>query len=168
MSSFLLALTLAFSAAAQASSPRTEACSLPATLLEVLQSRLGASRVLTLSDLFEDERALFRADHPGACPGIKAGRFFGAAERPAIAVILLGVGPGKDVRLIVARPAMATWILSEVSELREGSTAVVGSESGMKQGDKTAPDVLVLSAYEAWKRSYRWNGRAFEPIPPRG
>ena len=166
---FLATVALALaSSVAQDVSSRSEPCALPASLRAALQSRFGSSRVLGAADLYEDERALFRADHPGACPGIKAGRFFGAAERPAVAVILLGVGPSKGGRLIVARPAMTTWILTEVDELREGSTAVVGSESGIKQGDKTAPDVLVLRAYEAWKRSYLWNGRAFEPTPPRG
>ncbi len=157
-----LALALALSTAQDVPS-RSEPCALPAALREALQSRFGSSRVLSAADLYEDERALFRADHPGACPGVRAGKFFGASERPALAVILLGVGPKKDVRLIVARPAMATWILFEVDELREGSTAVVGTESG-----RTTPDTLTLSAYEAWKRAYRWNGRAFEPSPPRG
>ncbi len=165
-----VALALAVSAA-QDVAARSEPCALPAALRETLQSRFGSSRVLTAADLYEDERALFRADHPGACPGVRAGKFFGAAERPALAVILMGVGPRKDARLIVARPAMATWILFEVDELREGSTAVVGSESGLKvkgsPGDRTAPEVLTLSAYEAWKRVYRWTGRAFEPSQPR-
>lgn len=157
-----LAFTLAFSAA-QDVAARTEPCALPGALREALQSRFGSSRILTAADLYEDERALFRADHPGACPGVRAGKFFGAKERPALAVLVMGVGPKKDVRLIVARPAMATWILFEVDELREGSTAVVGTESG-----RTTPDTLTLSAYEAWKRAYRWNGRVFEPSPPRG
>ena len=140
----------------------SEPCALPGALREALQSRLGSSRVLTHADLFEDERALFRADHPGACPGVRAGKFFGAKERTALAVIVMGVGPKKNVRLVVARPALAAWILFEVDELHEGSTAVVGTESG-----PTPPDVLTLSAYEAWKRGYRWNGRAFEAIAPR-
>ena len=157
-----VALALALSAAQDVPS-RSEPCALPAALRETLQSRFGSSRVLTAADLFEDERALFRADHPGGCPGVRAGKFFGPTERPALAVIVMGVGPKRDIRLIVARPAMATWILFEVDDLREGSTAVVGSESG-----RTPPDVLTLSAYEAWKRVYRWNGRAFEPSPPLG
>ncbi len=162
MSLATLVLALAFSAS-QGVPLRNEPCALPAALREALQSRFGSSRVLTAADLYEDERALFRADHPGACPGVRAGKFFGAKERPALAVIVMGVGPRKDLRLIVARPAMANWILLEVDELREGSTAVVGTESG-----RTTPDTLTLSAYEAWKRGYRWNGRAFETTQPRG
>lgn len=156
LSTFALALALS---AAQEVASRSEPCVLPAALREALQGRLGSSRVLTHADLYEDERALFRADHPGACPGVRAGKFFGAKERPALAVIVMGVGPKKDLRLIVARPAMAAWVLFEVETMEQGSTAVVGSESG-----RTPPDTLTLSAYEAWKRVYRWNGRAFERL----
>jgi len=164
-------LALALTGQAAETEVRTAPCALPTALGEALQSRFGSSRVLTAADLYEDERALFRADHPGACPGVRAGKFFGATERPALAVIVMGVGPGKHLRLVVARPAMATWVLFEVDELPEGSTAVVGSERGLRakdeSADRTAPEVLTLYAYEAWKRVYRWNGRVFEPAAPR-
>lgn len=162
---FFLALALAGQAGE--AEVRTAPCALPPALTEALQSRFGSSRVLTVADLYEDERALFRAEHPGGCPGVRAGKFFGAKERPALAVIVMGGGSRKDLRLIVARPAMATWILFEVEELREGSTAVVGSERGPgakdASADRTPSEVLTLTAYEAWKRVYRWNGRTFEP-----
>ena len=165
-----LALALAFSAA-QDVSPRSEACALPATLRAALQSRFGSSRVLSAADLYEDERAFFRADHPGACPGLRAGKYFGAAERPALAVIVMGVGPKKDARLIVARPAMAGWVLVDVETMDQGSTAVVSKEGPGKFTDpykektlKSVNDVVVLTGYESWRRVYVWNGRAFDVL----
>lgn len=164
MSLVLLALVLGLSAAPPGTASRGEACGLPAALREALQSRFGSSRVLTAADLYEDERALFRADHKGACPGVRAGKFFGTKERPALALVLLDVGPAKAVRLVVARPAMATWTLLEVDELRQGATPVVWSKSGAA---RAGADLLILSAYDAWKRGYSWNGRAFDRTDPR-
>ncbi len=165
-----VALALALSAAQDVPS-RSEPCALPAALRETLQSRFGSSRVLTASDLYEDERALFRADHPGACPGVRVGKFFGARERPALAVIVMGVGPKKEVRLIVARPAMAAWVLVEVETMEQGSTAVVWKEGPGTFTDpynektvKSASDVVVLTGYESWQRIYIWNGRAFDVL----
>lgn len=169
MSFTLLALTFALSAVAQEPAPRNDACALPAALRGALQSRFGSSRVLTAADLYEDERTLFRADHPGACPGLRTGRYFSRQERPSTAIILMGVGPKKEVRLIVARPAMAGWTFHEVEVMDEGSTAVVWREGPGTYKDpyadktkKTANDVVVLTGYESWQRVYIWNGRAFE------
>lgn len=171
MSPSLLILSLGLLAAAQETAPPGGPCALPATLREALSSRLGSSRILTAADLYEDERALFRADHPGACPGVRAGKFFGATERPALAIIVMGAGHGKDVRLIVARPAMAAWVLVEVETLEQGSTAVVGRQGPGTYTDprkgkalKSANDVVVLTAYESWQRAYIWNGRAFDVL----
>jgi hypothetical protein len=168
MSLTLLALAIGLAVAPQETAPRGEPCALPAALRQALQGRFGSSRVLTAADLYEDERALFRADHPGACPGLATGRFFGPRERPAIALVLLDVGPDKAVRLIVARPAMATWTLLEVDELRQGATPVVWSEtSARSRAAKPGSDLVILSAYDAWKRGYSWNGRSFERTEPR-
>jgi hypothetical protein len=169
MSPFLLALALGLSATTQETAPRGEPCALPNALRQALQSRFGSSRVLTAADLYEDERALFRADHPRACPGLATGRFFGARERAAMALVLLDVGPAKAVRLIVARPAMATWTLLEVEELQKGATPVVWSETPPKSRDARAfTDLVILSAYDAWRRGYLWNGRSFERVESGG
>src|SRR5688572_33313166 len=106
--------------------PKGDACAIPAALRDALQARFGTSRVLKATDLFEDERALFQKEHKGACPGISHGRFFGAKERPAMALVLLGVEPKKNLRLVVARPAMATWTFFEADELDQGSTPIAG------------------------------------------
>ncbi len=165
---FLLALALAGQAAE--TEVRTAPCALAAGLREGLQQRFGSSRVLSFADLYDDERALFRAEHPGACPGLVSGRFFGLKERPAIALVLLDVGPKKEVRLVVARPALSTWTFHEIESLAQGSTPVVlkavpgrPAELDEARAALGGQDVVVLSGYESWFRGYRWNGRAFEP-----
>lgn len=146
-------------------------CALPQSLSAALNERFGTSRILTHPDLYEDERGLFSAEHRGACPGMTSGRFFGSQERPAIALVLLPHESGKPGRLVVARPAMSTWILIEIGPIDPGSTAVVWSEGpGVYTGPEdpktreSKNDVLILSGYESWKRAYIWSGRTFEAL----
>lgn len=170
------AVLFALALAGQAVGPdaRSSACAPTASLRDGLQARFGSSRVLSFADLYEDERALFRTDHPGACPGLVSGRFFGPRERPAFALVLLDVGPKKEVRLVVARPAMSTWTFHEVEALAQGSTPVIlkslpgkGPESVETNAARAGQDVVVISGYEAWSRGYVWNGRAFQLLPTR-
>ncbi len=170
----LLALVifgLAFSSEA-AEPPATDGpCALAPTLRAALQQRFGSSRVLKATDLFEDERGLFKVEHPGACPGLTTGRFFGSKERPAIALVLLDIEPRKNIRLVVARPAMSTWTLVELDEMDAGTTAVVSKDKAGTNGDphsttsrESTNEVIVLTSYETWRRVYAWNGRAFEAL----
>ena len=161
-----LVLSLALSAPSEA---KSDSCTLAAGLREALQQRFGTSRVLKTGDLYEDERGLFRAEHPGGCPGLATGRFFGPKERPALALVLLEVEPKKSIRLVVARPALSAWIFHEVAELDQGSTPVVSRRGPGKSADARgakAPgggkDLVVLTGYESWERIYSWNGRAFD------
>ena len=167
----LVALALALSIQTTEAPAGSEACALPSGLREAVQQRFGSSRVLAGSDLYEDERALFRKEHPGACPGIARGQFFGPGQRPAIALVLLDVEPKKNLRLVVARPALAAWTFVEVDEMDQGTTAVVGRKGPGTYTDRREPstrsatnDVVTLTGYESWQRVYIWNGRKFERL----
>ncbi len=170
----LPSLILALALSAQAAEPpaKGDSCALAPGLREALQQRFGSSRILKASDLYEDERQLFNAEHRGACPGLTNGRFFGPKERPAIALVLLDVEPKKNVRLVVARPAMASWTFFEVEELEPGSTAAVSTKGpGTYPNPRAATprrstnDVVVLTGYESWQRVFIWSGRTFEVVP---
>ena len=167
----LVALALALSLQATDAPSKGDPCALPKALAEALQQRFGSSRVLKSADLFEDERGLFQKEHPGACPGIARGQFFGPGQRPAIAVILLDVEPKKNFRLVVARPAMSSWTFVEIDEMDQGSTAVAGRKGPGTYTDlpsttarTTNNDVVTLTGYESWQRVYIWNGRTFERL----
>ncbi len=165
-------LLLALALSLQATVPPSAGgpCALATGLREALQTRFGTSRVLNASDLFEDERALFKADHPGACPGVASGRFFGDKERPALALVLLNGGPKANVRLVVARPALSAWTFHELDEIATGSTAVALRGGPGKFVDSRDPartrrtdaDVVRLLSLETWERVYLWTGRTFE------
>ncbi len=168
----LLAFALALSMQAADPAPSAaDGCTLPAPLREALQQRFGSSRVLKAADLFEDERALFRKEHPGGCPGIVRGQFFGPGQRAAIAIVLLEVEPRKNMRLVLARPALSTWTFVEVDEMDTGTTAVVGRKGPGAFRDlpsgaarSTTNDVVTLTGYESWQRAYIWNGRTFDRL----
>jgi hypothetical protein len=159
-SRLLAAVLVSLSVPAAAAEPASGPCALSAGLREAVQQRFGAARVFQASDLFDDERKLFNAEHPGACPGLVQGQFFGAKERPATAILLVDVQPKGNLRLVVARPALKTWTFHEVDELEKGSTPVVSRTRGQ------AKDIVVLTGYESWQRTFVWNGRAFEKVPP--
>ncbi len=150
---------------------KADSCALPSGLRAAAQERFGSSRVLNLSDIYEDERAIFKEDHQGACPGMTTGRFFGAGERPATALVLLGVGPQKDIRLVVARPALSSWTFVELDRMDQGGTAVVSTGRPVDlmalpdgKARTSDNDVLLLTAIETWQRAYVWNGRTFEKV----
>lgn len=170
LSAVALALALSLQAG-EAAPAAADACALPSGLRDALQERFGSARVLKPADLYEDERALFRKEHPGGCPGIARGQFFGSGQRPAIALILLEVEPRKNIRLVVARPALSTWTFVEVDEMDPGSTAVAGRKGPGAYTDlptakarTTNNDVVTLTGYESWQRVYIWNGRAFDRL----
>ena len=132
-----------------------------------LEKRFGSSRVLTKADLYEDEREMYAKDHGSACPGTARGKFFGATERPAIALLLMGVGANAQVKLVVARPATTSWVFFEVEDLEKGSTAVLWKEGpGVYDGHNrklsTKNDVIALTGYESWQRLFIWTGTKFE------
>jgi len=167
----LLALALALSLQDADPAPKGDACFLPKALSDELQQRFGSSRVLKPADLFEDERGLFQTEHPGGCPGIARGQFFGSGQRPAIAIILLEVEPKKNLRLVVARPALSAWTFVEVDEMDQGSTAVAGRKGPGAYTDlptakarTTNNDVVTLTGYGSWQRVYIWNGRTFDRL----
>ena len=167
----LVAFSLALVLQSAEAPPAADGCALPKGLGEALQQRFGSSRVLKTADLFEDERALFRKQHPGGCPGVARGQFFGAGQRPAIAVVLMDVGPRKSLRLVVARPALNSWTFVEIDEMDAGATAVVGLKGPGNYTDRptstarnSAHDVVTLTGYESWERVYVWNGRKFERL----
>ena len=168
----LFALALGLSIQAAEPPAKGDACALPSGLREAVQQRFGSARVLRSADLFEDERGLFQKEHPGACPGLAHGQFFGPGQRPAIALILLDVEPKKNVRLVVARPALAIWTLVEVDEFDAGTTAVVGkskpgpkASAGTTAAKPASTDSVSLTSYETWRRLYVWNGRRFDRVP---
>lgn len=169
MAAVLAAFVLALSFQAAEPPAKADACALPVKLRESLQKRFGTSRVLKTGDLYEDERGLFRAEHPAGCPGLATGRFFGPKERPAMALVLLDVEPKKSVRLVIARPALHAWIFHEADDLDQGSTPVVSRRAPGKSAEAHSPaahpavkDLVVLTGYESWERVYAWNGRVFE------
>ena len=166
-----VALALALSIQAAEAPPKGDACSLPKGMREALEQRFGSSRVLKSADLYEDERGLFHKEHPGACPGIAHGQFFGSGQRPAIVLVLLDVKPKKNLRLVVARPALSAWTFVEVDEMDPGSTAVAGRKGPGAYKDlpsatvrTTNNDVITLTGYESWQRVYIWSGRTFERL----
>src|SRR5437867_8807981 len=84
--------------AGQAQNP----CALPSDLHDEITKKYPDTHLVTLADLDEYNRKLFRKDHGSRCPGLVKVNFYGDGK-PTWAVILIPAeGPNRKAELLVA------------------------------------------------------------------
>ncbi len=66
-------------------------CDLPQDLHREIVTKYPGKRVVTLSDLQEDDRGFFQADHGNSCPGLVSVDFYGDGK-PTLALVLTASG----------------------------------------------------------------------------
>lgn len=160
-------LIFVFPASAQS---QTNACLLPKTLQARVATKYPGARVVTESDLNDDDRRFFQKDHPGACPGLVRVDFYGD-RNPAFALELITKSEaGPKTKVVVAQHTGGDWNFALLDELSGGPSPVIWSdEPGDYEGvwgDKlhAAHSVIVWEGYESWAVLYAWNGRKVEHI----
>src|SRR5713226_5510699 len=88
------------------------ACDLPQDLERIVAGKYPGTRIVSLPDLNEDDRALFQKEHADNCPGLVKVDFYGDGK-PTLALVLIGNGEGKDSSvLVVAHWTGAGWKIS--------------------------------------------------------
>ena len=160
---------LIFAPIAIAASPK-DACHLPQGLRHRLASRYPGARLVHLSDLSEDDRGFFEAQHEDACPGKASVDFYGDGK-PTLALVLIAeVGGKQESILIVAHQVGARWSTT-LLDSGDSSMPVVWSQSPGEYedvyGDKKIRahnPVIVLCQYEAWSILYAWTNNRVEKI----
>src|SRR5207244_9704042 len=70
-------LALVQGAAAQSSN---DACDLPKDLQSIVEGKYPGTKIVTISDLNEDDKQLFEKEHAGACPGLENVDFYGGGK----------------------------------------------------------------------------------------
>lgn len=149
-------------------------CALPQDLEPVISHKYADARVVTSSDLEEDDRRFFEADHYDACPGLIKVDFYGDAQ-PTLAVVLLlrrAADKKEQTELIVAHQVGKAWNLAELgSGGADSLVPVVWSQPpGIYQDVYSAKTirairpVIVFCKYEAWAILYAWNGKRVSKI----
>ncbi len=146
--------------AAQVNDP----CGLPADLQRELLNKYPRARVVAMSDVQDDDRGFFEADHRGSCPGLTKVDFYGDGQ-PTLALLLIPA-TGNHTDLVVAHQRGPRWRITFLGTGGPSPYApVVWSQppdkyrdvNGKKKIQATKP-VIVLCKYESWTILYAWTG----------
>ncbi len=145
----------------------------PCLLSPVLRNEIGRrypdTHIVTLTDLDEYRRRLFRKDHGSACPGLVKVDFYGDRQ-PAFAIVLIsGENPSRKAQLVVAHQLKETWEI-RLLETTDGTPVVwrdgPGKYEGMSEPNtiRAKNPVIVFCGLESWALVYAWNGRDVEKL----
>jgi hypothetical protein len=148
-----------------AAAPPNEACDPPQSLQREIASKYPGAKLVSLSDLGDDDRGFFQKDHGDSCPGLVKVDFYGDGN-PTLALVLITKDGAEDnTRLIVAHQVGQTWKM-KLLDTGGASVPVVWSQGpdeyrdvyGEKTIRATRP-VIVFCKYEAWAIVYAWTGK---------
>src|SRR5437879_3401354 len=70
-----------------AAGPSSDACDLPNDLQSIVEGKYPGTKIVSLSDLSEDDRQLFQKEHADSCPGLVKVDFYGDGK-PTFALAL--------------------------------------------------------------------------------
>jgi hypothetical protein len=156
--SALWLLALVQGAAAQ--SPN-DACDLPKDLQSVVEGKYPGTKIVTLSDLNEDDKQLFQKEHAGSCPGLVKVDFYGDGK-PTFALALTTKSETYlKTKLVLAHQVGTSWKIITLDKA-DGPVPVIWSDKpGEYKGvyqhkiHATRP-VIVFCGYSSWAVLYAW------------
>jgi hypothetical protein len=154
---------LALVRGAAAQSPN-DVCDLPKDLQGVVEGKYPGTKIVTLSDLNDDDKTLFQKEHADSCPGLAKLDFYGDGN-PTFALALTTKNHATSgTTLVLARRVGANWEVA-ILDKADGPVPVVWSDKpGVYKGvyqDKiraTRP-VIVFCGYSSWAILYAWTGK---------
>jgi len=150
--------------------PPNDACDLPKPLQREVASKYPGAKLVRLSDLDEDDGALFRKEHGSACPGLVKVDFYGDGKPTMALVLIASDGTKEKAELVVAHEIMQEWRTSMLDSA-PSSWPVVWSQGpgeyrdvyGEKKIRATRP-VIVFCGYNSWAIVYAWTGKAVTKV----
>jgi hypothetical protein len=146
-----------------------EACELPAGLERIVVTKYPGTKVVTLSDLQDDDRKLFRSDHGNTCPGMINVDFYGDGQQ-AVAMVFKAEAKNVPTKLVLAHRTKTGW---EAKLLETGGpdAPVVWSQPPGEYQDvygekqiRATRSVIVFCKYESWAILYAWTGTGVKKI----
>ena len=152
-----------------ASATPVSSCALPQGLDNEITKKFPDARLVTLSDLDNYDRKLYKKDHGARCPGLVKVDFYGDAKPTWALVLISGQDPKRRAELVVARKLDADWEIRSL-EVTDGTPVVWREGPGKYDGmndDKTIQartPVIVFCGYESWAIVYAWNGKDVEKV----
>jgi hypothetical protein len=145
-------------------------CELPQDLQREITANYPGAKIVSLSDLSEDDKGIFQKDHRDACPGLVKVDFYGDRKPTWALVLISGDGATQKAELVVAHQVGKDWSIASL-ETSKLSVPVVWSQGpGTYRdvyGEKTIRakrPVIVFGEYEGWIIVYSWTGRNVDKI----
>jgi hypothetical protein len=144
-------------------------CALPKSLQDIVAVKYPGAKVITLSDLNEDDQQFFQKDHHGACPGLVKVDFYGD-DKPTFALSLATPAQtGFNTQLVVAHLLGANWKTTVLGETGGPAPAIWSEKPGAYEGVygakmRSTRSVILFVGYESWAVTYAWDGRKVKHI----
>jgi hypothetical protein len=155
---------------AAAAGPSNDACDLPNDLRVVVEAKYPGTKIVSLLDLNEDDRALFQKDHVDSCPGLVKVDFYGDGKSTFALALTTKTEANPKTQLALAHRVGATWKVA-ILDKTDGPVPVVWSQKpgeykdvyGEKKIHATKP-VIVFCGYSSWAVLYAWTGKQVEKV----
>ena len=159
-----------FAAAGDAAAGPVSGCTLPQGLDGKITAKSPGTHLVSLADLNDYDKKLYRKDHGSRCPGLVKINFYGDGKPTWALVLISGENPKRKAELIVARQRDGEWDIRSL-ETTDGTPVVwregPGKYEGLCEGDKTihaTNPVIVFCGYGSWAIVYSWNGKEVEKV----
>jgi hypothetical protein len=136
-------------------------CVLPIGLREEVTAKYPDAHVLTVADLSDYDKKLFRKDFGARCPGLIRVNFYGDGKPTWALVLILGEGLKQTGELVVARRSAGMWDMRSL-EKSDGAPVVWREGLGKYEGLNEAKplhaknSVVVLCWYGSSTILYAW------------
>ncbi len=157
-------------AAKVATAGPVSACTLPQGLDSKIAAKFPGAHLVSLADLDDYKKKLYKKDHGSRCPGLLRVNFYGDGKATWALVLISGENPKRKAELIVARQLDGEWDIRSL-ETTDGTPVVwregPGKYEGLYEGDKTihaTNPVIVFCGYGSWAIVYSWNGKEVEKV----
>jgi|ERR1700687_1411585 len=145
-------------------------CTLPQGLDSKIATKFPGAHLVSLADLDDYDKKLYKKDHGSRCPGLVRVNFYGDGKATWALVLISGENPKRKAELIVARQLDSEWDIRSL-ETTDGTPVVwregPGKYEGLYVGDKTihaTNPVIVFCGLESWAIVYSWNGKEVEKV----
>ena len=162
IATFTVILCLLVFGPAVLATPQSEACKLPPDLQRQISTKYPGSRIVTLTDLGDDDKEFFTKDHGSACPGVVSVDFYGDGKPTLALALITGAGEKQRTDLLMVRQLGIQWKTARI-ETTNGPTPVIwrqepGTYTDIENGKviRATKPVVVFCHYEAWAIVYAW------------
>jgi len=149
--------------------PSNEACVLPKDLQSVVEGKYPGTKIVSLSDLNEDDKQLFQKGHADCCPGLVKVDFYGDGKPTFALALTTKSGAYPKTKLVLAHQVGTNWKVA-ILDKADGPVPVVWSDkpgeykSVYQHKIRATRPVIVFCGYSSWAVLYAWTNNKVAKI----